>query len=310
MTVPIAPGGIDYTQSGAAKWIPYVFSKKTITKFYDASVIPAIANSDYAGEIKNMGDKVVIRTVPDVTVNDYTKDMVITYQNLNSAAVELNINKAKYFAFKLDKIDIKQIDIDMLDKSAQDASEQMKVKIDDGFLADIYTGASSLNKGATAGRKSADINLGATGTPITISKTNVLDYIVDCGVVLDEQNLPESDRWIVIPAWMSGMIKKSDLKDASLSGDGTSILRNGRLGLIDRFTLFNTNLYTKVTDGANSCYNIIFGHKSAICFAAQLTETEYFDKFETTFGSGMKGLNLYDYKAIKPESFGVLYVTK
>ena len=310
MSVPFVAGHPDYSQAGTSKWIPWVFSRKTITKFYDASIIPAISNSDYVGEIKNMGDKVIIRTVPDVDVKDYTKGTTITYQNLESPSVELSINKAKYFAFKMDKIDIKQVDIDMMDKSSQDASEQMKIKIDDGFLSDIHSQASSVNKGATAGRKSGDVNLGATGSPIVITKINILDTIVDCGVVMDEQNLPESDRWLVIPPWIAGMIKKSDLKDVSLSGDGTSILRNGRLGIIDRLTLYTSNLYTKVTDGGNSCYNLIFGHKSAICFAAQLTETEYFEKFETTFGSGMKGLNLYDYKATKPESFGVLYATK
>ncbi len=46
--------------------------------------------------------------------------------------------------------------------------------------------------------------------------------------------------WCCHP-WVCGMIKKSELKDASLAGDGTSIVRNGRLGIIDRFTLYCSN---------------------------------------------------------------------
>ena len=52
-------------------FIPEVFSKFLQAKFYSASVLPAISNTDYEGEISGQGDKVVIRTVPAVTINDY-----------------------------------------------------------------------------------------------------------------------------------------------------------------------------------------------------------------------------------------------
>jgi hypothetical protein len=90
---------------------------------------------------------------------------------------------------------------------------------------------------------------------------------------LDEKNIPETGRWMVIPAWMSAMIKKSDLKDASLSGDGTSILRNGRLGMIDRFTLYLSNLLPTL-DSAVDTTSIFYGTKAALTFAAQFTKME------------------------------------
>ena len=49
------------------------------------------------------------------------------------------------------------------------------------------------------------------------------------GTVLDEANCPEGDRFLVIPAKMAGLIKQSDLKDASITGDGSTPLRNGDL---------------------------------------------------------------------------------
>ncbi|HKJ72978.1 MAG TPA: hypothetical protein VKA19_02585, partial [Alphaproteobacteria bacterium] len=109
---------------------------------------------------------------------------------------------------------------------------------------------------------------------MAIDKTNVLDFIADLGSVLDEQNVPESDRWLVAPPWFTNLIKKSDLKDASLSGDNTSIMRNGRLGMIDRFTIYQSNLMAKTTDGSYSVTNMIAGHKSALTFASQLLNNE------------------------------------
>ena len=58
--------------SGAnqVNFIPEVFSKLLQAKFYSSSVLPAISNTDYEGEISGQGDKVHVRTVPTVTIND------------------------------------------------------------------------------------------------------------------------------------------------------------------------------------------------------------------------------------------------
>lgn len=280
-------------------------------KFYDSSVVPQITNTDYTGEVKGMGDKVIINTVPDISITKYYKGATTNWQLAESPSTELVVNRAIQFAFKMDKIDIHQFLLkNYMDICAQDAAEQQKVHIDNEFLGNVYADAAAANKGTTAGRKSSGYNLGTTGSPVAITKTNILDYIINLGGVADEQNWPESDRWMVLPSWATVLLKQSDLKDVSMTGDGQSTLRTGRIGQLDRWTLYTTNLYTAVTDGALSAYNITFGHKSAICFVSQLVETEYFDKLETTFGKGMKGLQVYDWKTIKPESLGVLYAYK
>ena len=176
----------------------------------------------------------------------------------------------------------------------------MKIKIDQRVLAAIITDVSAFNEG-TAGRISADIALGTNTTPISIDKTNVLDYIVDMGTVLDEANCPESGRWMVVPAKMAGYIKKSDLKDASLSGDGTSILRNGRIGMIDRFTIYVSHNLPYTVDGANREFDVIAGHKMGFTFASQMTEMETI-RSESTFGNIVRGLQVYGYQTIKPEA--------
>ena len=98
------------------------------------------------------------------------------------------------------------------------------------------------------------------GNPAT-SHTYVLDFITQCGQVLDEANIPESGRWMVIPSWMASLIKQSDLRNASIAGDMTSVLRNGRLGEIDRFTLYYSNLLPTVdTSGPDSVTSVCPRH--------------------------------------------------
>jgi hypothetical protein len=132
------------------------------------------------------------------------------------------------------------------------------------------------------------------------------------GQVLDEQNIPENGRWIVIPAWAASLLKRSDLRDASLTGDGTSVARNGRLGMIDRFTLYNSNLLpTSATDGVggndtDGATYIYAGHKNAFTFASQMTQMEVM-RSERTFGNLMRGLQVYGRKVIDPTAYAQLY---
>jgi hypothetical protein len=218
------------------------------------------------------------------------------------------IDKGKSWAVEMDDVLKVQMDLPMLNKWTDDAAMQLKIAIETAFFTDstIYSGMHARNTGTTAGASSLSFDIGTEGAPEQITDANVLDYIVDCGTVLDEQNVPETGRWFVIPIWLAGLIKKSDLKDASLTGDGQSILRNGRIGMIDRFTLYSSNL---LRHSGTSWYYAMFGVNDAITFATQLTETESL-RSPDTFADRVRGLQVYGYKPVKPEGYGTLICYK
>ena len=109
---------------------------------------------------------------------------------------------------------------------------------------------------------------------------------------------------MVIPAKMAGLIKQSDLKDASITGDGSTPLRNGRLGMIDRFTLYvSHNLFKNGSE-----FSVIGGHKMGFTFASQMTNMETI-RSETTFGNIVRGLQVYGYKVVKPEALATMVIT-
>lgn len=257
-----------------------------------------------------MGDTVIIRSLSTITTSDYVVGQALNYERPVSTATTLVIDKGKYWAVELDDVMKVQSDIQLLNKWTEDAAMQMKIGIETAFFSAIYADVSADNKDATAGVKTGSYDLGASTAPKQITKTNVLDILVDCGSVLDEQNVPETGRWIVIPTWMAGLIKKSDLKDASMTGDPKSPIRNGLLGMIDRFTLYNSNLVdTSADGGGQTAYNVIFGTNDAITFAVQLTETETL-RSQDTFADRIRGLQIYGYKAVQPKCFGLLYCYK
>ena len=301
--------------------IPEIWSGKLLEKFYASTVLAAISNTAYEGEIKNQGDTVHIRTKPTITINDYLADGGIVVERPSSNIIDLLINKGKYFATILDDVMEVQSDLNLMGMWSDDAAQQMKIKIDSDVLLGILGTASAANRGLTAGAISASINLGVTGTPLSVAAeddpvggdVSILTVLLRLGQALDEQNVPEEGRWAIIPTWAATKIKQSELRQAYLSGDQTSMLRNGRLGQVDRFTIYVSNLLPKgpITGPpalAAGEWVVYAGHPHGLTFASQVSKVETL-RSEHTFGQILRGLQVYGYKVIDPIAIAQAIVT-
>jgi hypothetical protein len=319
------------TPSYSGTFIPTLWSSKMNAKFYAASVYAAISNSDWEGEISGMGDKVIINNIPTITISNYTIGSELTYPTPTPNTMELVIDKGKVFTFTLSDVLNYQAQPNLMETFSNDASEQMRVAIDADILLQIFANAttgfvaasatqggstpSSVNAGTAAGARSGGFNLGSDLAPVSLTGANVLQKILELASVLDEQNVPESDRWLVIDPLTRTLLLQSNLAQAQFMGDPTSPVRNGMIGKIDRFTVYVSNQMPFALAGkdylAANLTNalkrraIFAGHKSAICFASQMTKTENL-RNPKDFGDLVRGLQVYGYKLTKPEAFAVL----
>ena len=210
------------------------------------------------------------------------------------------------FAFKVDDVLTAQSDIQLVNEATRDAGERMKIAVDSDVLKGIYSGVSAGNiiGGSTYAAASQ------------VTKANVIDFIIDMGNKLDEADQAETGRWLVLPPWICSMIKKSELQNANEAGDSTSIARNGKLGIIDRFTIYQSNNLPLVgDDGVNAAasdadaqYKILGGTTQFATFASQFVKTETL-RLESRFGDAIRGLKVYGYKVVQPTS-GVLLNAK
>jgi len=294
---------------GTSNYTPILYANKTLIKFYKTTVFGDIANTDYEGMIKSMGDKVLIRTVPDVTINDYSKDLDLTYEAPESDSVELEINLAKYYALKIDKVDEVQNDLKLMDRWTDDAGKQLAIAIDHSIMTTFHTAADPANKGSFAGAVSGDgstkgYDLGTDATAKVVTKDDIVDYIMTAEAVLSEQNVPEDEgRWLVLPTWACMLLQTSDLRRADSTGAAAAneVLRNGKLGRLGNFTIYRSNQLPVLGDGTA----IPFGHKSSLTFASQLVDTEMLPH-PTKFGKIMRGLQVYGWKVVKPQALGYM----
>lgn len=274
-----------YNNLQQRNFIPEIWSMTMQKKFYAMAVVPAITNRDWEGEIKGAGSVVHIRIVPTVPVDDYVVGQDLSYSDLEDEKLTLNIDKAKTFSFQCDDVDKAQMDINVMQKATKDAQKGMKIQVDVDVLSGIHASATT------------DI------ASVQWTKVNILDEIVDIRTELDQLNVPKEGRFGVLAPAFFGLISKSDLKDASLSGDDTSIVRKNSnfVGNIAGFDLLESNLLPGASTSA-SPRHCLFGTRDATTFAQQLMKYQAIPVLQNTFGSAYRGLQVYGYQVVKADA--------
>ncbi|KJD42419.1 P22 phage major capsid protein family protein [Paenibacillus terrae] len=270
-------------------FIPTIWSARLNESLKKNLVYGNVVNTDYEGEIQGQGSTVKINSIGAVTIGNYDKVAGIgSPQELDATQKTLVIDQAKYFNFQVDDVDAAQANVNLLDGGIVEASYGL-ANVVDQYLAGFYTEVKAEN------------TMGNDTTPMVPSKDTAYDLLIDLGVILDENNVPESERFVVVPAWYYGLL----LKDARFTKD-PNIIRTGYVGDIDGMIVYKSN---NVPNTTGAKYKIIAGHKSAISFAGQVDSVEAF-RPEKQFSDAVKGLQVFGAKCIKPEALAVLTANK
>lgn len=313
----VAYGGTAYSGT----FIPAVWSGKLAQKFYASTVFGEIANTDWQGEINGLGDTVIINTIPTINIYSYSAGQNLSYDVPAPSTITLTITKGKYFGVNVNNLLELQAKPKLMDMFTNDAAEQMKIQIDKDVLYSNFNQGAAGNQGATAGQISGSYNLGVDTAPVTLTGSNILQYITTLSTVLDEANVPESDRFLIISPAERQLLMASPVGQAQFMGDSQSAYRNGKIGEIDRFTVYVSNLIPRGaagktwmnpntgTDSVNAPalkrHAIIAGHKSAITFASQIAKVESLQN-PNDFGTLVRGLNVYGSQVVQPNALSLL----
>lgn len=317
------------TPDYSGSFIPTLWSGKLLAKFYQNTMLSEIMNTDYEGELKNKGDTIRIRTAPSITINDYAgAGSTLTTETPTPIFQDMQVDKAKYFSVQTNDVLAQQADMDLMNLFTEDAAKQLKINIEDEvfFNSFVTEGPDADNEGTTAGEISAAYNLGSKTAPINeATASNVLDCILRMSSVLDEQNVPEDGRWLIISPRERNLLMQSNLAQAYFTGDQSSVIRTGKIGMLDRFTVYVSNLLPKGTtgkamvsgltavasggtdSGAKPRRAMVAGTNHACSFAMTISKTEPL-RNQTDFGDIVRGLAVYGRKVVKPEALAVALV--
>lgn len=308
--------------SYSGSFIPTLWSGKLNAKFYASTMLSEIANTTWEGDIKNQGDTIRIRTAPSISISDYQVGQNLSYEVPEPIYQDMQINKGKYFGVQVSDVLEYQADLNLMDMFTEDAAKQLKISIEDEVFFNWFVteGADSTNKGATAGALSAAYNLGTDTAPIDqATPANVLNAILRMSAAMDEQNVPEDGRWLLMTPYDRHLLMQSNIAQAYFTGDSSSTIRTGKIGMLDRFTVYVTNLLPHgeagkalvsgltATSTGGSVSNakvrrmMVAGTKHACAFASQITKTEPL-RNQNDFGDIVRGLAVYGRKVVKDEA--------
>jgi len=296
-----------YTNLPSGNFTPQIFSQKVQKFFRRASVVEDITNTDYAGEIENFGDTVKIIKEPTVSIRSYARGTTVTTDDLADDEVTLTVDQGSYFAFKVDDIEERQSHINFEALATSSGAYSLKKNYDYNVLKYIYDNAAT---DATA--------TGTDAAPLTGTSTanTLVDIVSAAKAVLDGNDVPEENRWLVAPPKFFQQLRKADGKimDQSVMADGgASQIRNGMV--TDRplfgFRMYSTNAIVNGAAGAAANftfssstageYAFLYGHMSGVATANHIAKTELI-RDPDSFADIVRGLHVFGRKILRADA--------
>ena len=308
-----------YGNLPSGNFTPQIFSQKVLKFFRRASVAEDITNTDYTGEIENFGDTVNIIKEPTITVSSYTRGSVVNTQNLADDQITLTVDQANAFAFKIDDIEERQSHINFEALATSSGAFSLKRKYDANVLQTISDGAgiagaddASLSGGLTT----TNTALGTASSPINVETDDAgINLMLLMARVLDDQSVPEENRWFVAPPiFYEKMFQAGNkIAEVQVTGDASSNLRNGLAtpGTLAGFSCYKSTALnsTAGTDqvtlsgvATDASENVILaGHISSTATASHIAKTEVVRSTES-FSDVVRGLHVFGRKVLRPEA--------
>ena len=317
-TAPNQTWGNNFANS--TNFLPAIYSKKVLNFFRKSSVIEAVTNTDYAGEISAFGDSVKIIKEPTIAVHEYTRGSDVTETKLTDEETTLVVDTANAFKFIVDDIESKMSHVNFKEVAASSAAYALKDAFDAGVLETLVDGASAASPdhvigadaaGGTGGLEetTASVSLGdpnATGG--TDTDVDPLDLLARMARKLDEENVPEEGRYVVAGPAFYEQLSQSSSKLLSVDFNaGQGSIRNGLVtsGKLRGFSMYRSN---NMPETSTATGVIVAGHMSACATAQTITSTEVI-RDPDSFGDICRGLHVYGAKVLRPEALVTAYYT-
>jgi len=257
-------------------------------------VFGSILNTDYEGQISKIGDTVHINEIGDISISAYTPNSTSlpTVQILDGSEVQLVIDRARQFWFKVDDVDKIQANKGLMAAAVSRAAYNLKDDIDSYIAQTLSSG------GFFAGRNSTE--LGTTGTALSVASTLAINALSWYQVIMDQNNIPTDGRFIVIPPRMYQNMAMSRITLDTNNSDTINEYGPRPVGRIMGLDVYvSNNVYS--TLGTSSQFHIIAGHKMGATFANQINSVESF-RSQTIFGDEVRGLALHGLKVVRPSA--------
>nr|BAR34460.1 major capsid protein [uncultured Mediterranean phage uvMED] len=284
---------------------PIIYSQKVQKFFRTASVVEAITNTDYAGEIENFGDTVNIIKEPTITVSAYSRGSVVDTQDIADDQIQLVVDQANAFAFKVDDIEERHSHVNFESIASSSGAYALKNEYDKNVIAAMVAGVSSSSPdhllGADSGSgQDQDVGFGSSEVdPVdTISKHNRL---------LNAADVPEENRWFLAGPEFVEQLGQANSKLMSDTTGNATPLRNGKVlsGKIMNMDVYMTNNFA--ASSTSNFFKVLGGHMSSTATANHIAKIEVI-RHPESFSDVVRGLHVFGRKVLRDNALVLSHI--
>ena len=286
------PRAVGYGNLPNGNFSPVIYSKQVQLAFRKSSTVEAITNSDYFGEIANMGDSVKFIKEPEVSVQSYARGTQITAQDLNDEDFTLVVDQANYYAFKIDDIEAAHSHVNFMQMASDRAAYRLRDQYDQdalGYLSGYYQSAKHASPDtarttapgtkavsaagsdellstmklikssfgnittASAGDHSIPLSPRLPGsTAASTSTATPLQVIARMGRLLDQQYVDTNGRWLVVDPVFIELLKDEDSRLFNNLFGGAGLQNGLVVDNLHGFRVFVSNNLPKIGTGPST----------------------------------------------------------
>jgi len=339
MAFPQASG---YTNLNSGGFSPIIYSKKAQLAFRKSSVVEAVTNTDYSGEIASHGDSVKIIREPTITINALERGTTLATQDLTDTDFTMVVDKANYFQFTLADIEQAHSHINFMDLASDRAGYDLRDAFDAevlGYMSGWKTPGAWVRNTTTSGSV-ANVNAG-TDELLAANKLDITDFGgSDLGVAsevtsipiaagggagaitsplailnrinrkMDEANVATDGRWACISPILAEILMDEDSKLINADFGGSDEIRNGKLpAKIRNFTIYVSNnlpyvgnLDTTASAGSETNFGVMVAGHDSAVAVADQIAKVETFRSPDTFSDVVRGMQLYGRKVLRPEA--------
>ena len=301
MTIGATGGYVNLAQGNA---FATIYSKDVQKFFRRNAVVQDITNTDYFGEIANMGDTVNIIKEPTITVSAYNRGLNLQTQELVDDQIQVTVDQSSYFQFAVDDVEKKVAHHNWTELAIGAAAYAIRDDYDSTVLTYMKGQAPSANiSGSDSATATGDITSTSAGLDLGYDAGEIspLRLMARAARLLDDQNVPEEGRWFAAAPEFYEVLSGTASKLLSVDYNaGQGSIRNGLVtsGKLRGFSMYKTNNIAATSNAAGKC---IAGHISSTATAQTITSTEVL-RDPSSFGDIVRGLHVYGAKVLRDEA--------
>lgn len=302
------------TDAAQAKLVENVVAGLTYDKLYRDSFLSRICNTEALKPLEKFGDTITFRVLKPGTVNPYTVNEDIVPSTASGDNFSVSVDRAFYTFQTLDAVDIKQINLPLMqklsDRLAADLAEKEYTEVIAGIITSIYgaTIMSAYGEQVPGRIYYKPSTPAAAATTTRTDATYLIKQFLAARKAGNKLGIPKKGRYALVNSDVEEILINCDQFTYNISGSqNAKAIEEGDFGLrIAGFDIIVTDeIPTAATfDSQTNIAKCVLGHQDGLGFIRQITESDINFKMERRFGRGCRQLEVFGFGFNDTRLFG------